>query len=221
MIDGLESALREYAFNDDVRALILAGGRRAFCFGADLAELPQGEARAMALETLLPRFQTLIVRLSHFPAPTIAAISGFATGAGLDLALACDLRFAAQTAKLGVAFPKMGLVPDGGATYRLPRLVGLARAFEMLYSEQAMAAPRAEAIGLINRAVPADELDAAATAQARAIASLPPGAVRAAKKLMLSNLESDLEGALAAEAMEQAKRFRSADFEAALAALVR
>ncbi len=177
--------------------------------------------RTHTLEALLPRFQTLIVRLAHFPAPTIAAIGGFATGAGLDLALACDLRIAASKSKLGVAFPKMGLVPDGGGTWRLPRLVGLSRAFELLYADQALSAERAAELGLVNRVVEAGSLDAEAMATARGIAALPAGALRAAKKLYLENLNRDLEGALAAEAMEQSTRFRSAEFSAALGALER
>ena len=221
LIERLEVALREHAANEEIAALILSGGRRAFCFGADLEKLPKGEERSALLDALLPRFQTLIVRLSHFPAPTIAAISGFATGAGLDLALACDLRIAAEKSRLGVSFLKMGLVPDGGGTYRLPRMVGIARAFEMLYSDQALSAERAEAIGLINRVVPQKELEGAALSLARSIGALPRLAVRAAKRLVLDNLTLDLEGALAAEAMEQSSRFRSEEFQAALAALDR
>src|SRR5262249_26605951 len=134
LIGRLETVLRETASDGDVRVLLLAGSRRAFCFGADLEDLPRDpESRGIALDAVLPRFQTMIVRLAHYPAPTIAAIGGFATGAGLDLALACDMRVAASTAKLSSAFVRMGLVPDGGGTYRLPRIAGLGRAFEILY----------------------------------------------------------------------------------------
>ena len=221
LIDALEATLRQHAADGDVRALILSGGRRAFCFGADLTALPEGKARSLTLDALLPRFQTLIARLSHFPVPTIAAISGFATGAGLDLALACDLRVASDTSKLGVAFLGMGLVPDGGGTWRLPRLIGLARTFEILYADRALPADRAAAIGLVNCVVRAASLEETALEMARAVCALPAGAVRAAKSLVLSNLDRDLEGALAAEAMEQSARFRSAEFERALAALAR
>ena len=221
LIDALEYTLREHAPDEAVRVLVLSGGRRAFCYGAELAGLPRGEERIFALEALLPRFQTLIVRLEHFPAPTIAAIGGFATGAGLDLALACDLRIAASRSKLGVAFPKMGLVPDGGGTWRLPHLIGLSRAFELLYDDQAITAERAEQIGLVNRVVPAAALDEEAVSMARAIATLPTQALRAAKRLMLENLSRDIEGALAAEAMEQSNRFRSAEFALALASVAR
>src|SRR5262245_18989057 len=92
MIRALEASLRAYAADESVRVAILTGDRRSFCFGADLAALPPGAGRTATLQTLLPRFQTMIVRLAHFPVPTIAALGGFATGAGLDLALACDLR---------------------------------------------------------------------------------------------------------------------------------
>jgi 2-(1,2-epoxy-1,2-dihydrophenyl)acetyl-CoA isomerase len=221
LIDALEATLREHAAEDDLRVLVLSGNRRAFCFGADLTALPEGDARPLTLDALLPRFQTLIVRLSRFPVPTIAALSGFATGAGLDLALACDLRIAADAAKLGVAFLGMGLVPDGGGTWRLPRLIGLGRAFELIYGDRAISAERAAAIGLVNEVVPAGALEEAALSRARAIAALPIAAVRAAKSLVLANLDRDLEGALAAEAMEQSQRFRSGEFDQALAALSR
>jgi len=221
LIDALEATLRQHAADDDLRALVLAGGRRAFCFGADLTALPEGESRSLTLDALLPRFQTLIVRLSHFPVPTIAAIAGFATGAGLDLALACDLRIAADTSKLGVAFVGMGLVPDGGGTWKLPRLIGLGRALELIYADRAVTAARAAELGLVNEVVPAAALDEAALARARSIAALPPAAVRAAKRLVLANLDRDLEGALAAEAMEQSTRFRSREFAHALVALAR
>jgi enoyl-CoA hydratase/carnithine racemase len=160
-------------------------------------------------------------RLAHYPAPTIAAIGGFATGAGLDLALACDLRLAASSAKLSSAFVRMGLVPDGGGTYRLPRIVGLGRAFEILYAAKPFTAERAHQMGLVNRVVPAAELEASALELARSIAELPQAAVRAAKALALSNLVEDPEGALAAEAMEQSARFRSDEFTEALARLER
>jgi 2-(1,2-epoxy-1,2-dihydrophenyl)acetyl-CoA isomerase len=222
LIGRLETVLRESAADDGVRVVILSGGRRAFCFGADLKDLPRDpEKRGIALDAILPRFQTMIVRLAHYPAPTIAAIGGFATGAGLDLALACDLRLAASTAKLSSAFVRMGLVPDGGSTYRLPRLVGLGRAFELLYASQPLTAEKAHAMGLVNRVVPAADLQATADELARTIAELPPAAVRAAKSLLLSNLGEDLEGALAGEAIEQSTRFRAREFTEALGRIER
>ena len=183
LIGRLETVLRESASDDDVRVLVLSGGRRAFCFGADLKDLPRDpEARGSALDSILPRFQTMIVRLAHYHAPTIAAIGGFATGAGLDLALACDLRVAASTAKLSSAFVRMGLVPDGGGTYRLPRIVGLGRAFEILYGTQPLPAEKALEMGLVNRVVAAADLESETLALARSIADLPPTAVSAANE---------------------------------------
>ena len=222
LIGRLETVLRESASDDEIRVLVLSGGRRAFSFGADLRDLPQDpEKRGIALDAVLPRFQTMIVRLAHFPAPTIAVIGGFATGAGLDLALACDLRLASSTAKFSSAFVRMGLVPDGGGTYRLPRVLGLGRAFELLYATQPLTAEKAQGIGLVNRVVPAADLEEAALALARSVAELPQTAVRTAKALLLSNLSEDLEGALAAEAIEQSARFRSRELTEALARLER
>lgn len=222
LIGSLETVLRESASDEGVRVALLSGGRRAFCFGADLEDLPRdAEKRGAALDAILPRFQTMIVRLAHYPVPTIAAIGGFATGAGLDLALACDLRIAASTAKIASAFLGMGLVPDGGGTYRLPRIVGLGRAFELLYATKPLKAGQAEAIGLVNRVVPAADLEKEALALARSIAELPSTAVRVAKSLLLVNLDEDLEGALAAEAIAQSARFRSPEFTEALGRLDR
>jgi len=222
LIGSLETVLRESASDEGVRAVVLSGGRRAFSFGADLNELPRdAEQRGMALDAILPRFQTMIVRLAHYPVPTIAAIGGFATGAGLDLALACDLRIASSSAKISSAFVRMGLVPDGGGTYRLPRIVGLGRTFEILFAAQPLTAEKAHGMGLVNRVVPAADLESAALTLARSIAELPQGAVRAAKALVLSNLTEELEGALAAEAMEQSARFRSPEFTEGLGSLER
>ena len=221
MIALLDEALSRFAGDEAVRALVLLGGRRAFCFGADLAGLPGGDALASTLDALLPRFQSVIRRVAEFPVPTIAAISGFATGAGLDLALACDLRIATESSKLGVAFLRMGLVPDGGGTWRLPRLVGLGRAFDLVYGSDAVTAERAEAIGLVNRVVAPDRLEEAALGLARTIGSLPPAAVRAAKRLLLDDLGRDFPSSLLAEAREQTVLFRSPEFAAAVAALRR
>jgi len=222
LIRRLETTLRERSTDESVRVVVVSGGRRAFSIGADLKDLPRdAEERSGALDAVLPRFQTMIVRLAHFPAPTIAAIGGLATGAGLDLALACDLRIASKTARLGSAFVRTGLIPDGGGTFRMPRLVGLGRAFELLLAGAPITAEKAGAMGLVNRVVPAADLEASARALARSIADLPPGAVRAVKRLMLSNLGEDFEGALAAEAIEQSVRFRSDEFEMGLKNLER
>jgi 2-(1,2-epoxy-1,2-dihydrophenyl)acetyl-CoA isomerase len=152
------------------------------------------------------------------PQPTIAALNGFATGLGLDLALACDLRIAAERAKLGEAFVTMGLVPDGGGTFFLPRLVGFAKAAEMIFTGEPLPASEAERIGLINRVVPSQDLEKSAQELAHKLARGPSLAISLAKKALWKNLHGDLDAALQMEAECQKICFGSEDHREAVAA---
>ena len=145
-LEGFESSTDEF--------LILTGVGRAFCFGADFTEFENREE----LPHLLSLFQRLISRLYDCPKITVACLNGFATGAGLDLALACDFRIAAEKIKLGEAYISMGLVPDGGASFFLPRLIGTGRALEMLLTGEAISAEQALQYGLVHRVYPPNEL---------------------------------------------------------------
>ena len=154
------------------------------------------------------------------PKPTIAALNGFATGLGLDLALACDLRIAAERAKLGETFVSMGLVPDGGGTFFLPRLVGLAKAAEMIFTGEPLTSSEAERIGLINRVVPNQELVKYAQALADKLAKGPSLAIGLAKQAIWRNLSENLESALHFEAQSQKTCLESADHREAVKAFL-
>ena len=205
MLDELDFVLDQIAQDDQIRVVILTGARRAFCFGADFDDLAgeTTEATRAKFEDMLPRFQNVIRKLSSLPQPTIASLNAFAAGAGLDLALACDIRIAADKVKLSEAFVKMSLVPDGGGTWALQRLIGYARAAEMIFTGEPIDATEAERIGLINRVVPAAELETAVNALAAQIAAGPANVLRRAKQLLKTNGSARLSDALENEGRAQ------------------
>jgi enoyl-CoA hydratase/carnithine racemase len=201
-IQELHHAIQEFE-NSEEEFLILTGTGRAFCFGADFHEFENREA----LPDLLSRFQELILKIYHCSKITIAALNGFATGAGLDLALACDFRIAAEKVKLGEAYINMGLVPDGGGTFFLPHLIGSTRAFEMLIHGEAIAAEEALQIGLVHRVCPAAELSHIVLQFAQDL-SLKPKKARQLIKALVKNPSSTLEEALQKEREAQLKCFQ-------------
>lgn len=219
MISEILDAVKKAADDEEVRVLILTGGGRAFCFGADISAFQQRETPSAPLAfNLLPKAQEIIRALIYMHKPTIAALNGFATGLGLDLALACDLRIAAERAKLGAAFITMGLVPDGGGTFFLPRLVGLAKAAELIFTGEAISAAEAERIGLINRVVPAPDLEKYVRELALKLANGPWPALSLAKRLLWKNLQANIDEALLAEAESQKICLESRDHREAVQA---
>ncbi len=219
-LDQAIARLEPEARVERVKTLVIAGAGRAFCFGADLGTLDAGDAQSRRLRflTLLPLFQRVIRRLSDFAAPTLAVMNGFATGAGLDLALACDLRVATNRVKIASAFVNMGLVPDGGGTYHLPRLIGTGRALEMILLGEALDAQSAFDAGLLNRVVAPEDLVATARELAGRLAATPRPAARLARHLVRESGFRSLAEALGAEADAQLECATSSAFAAALAA---
>ena len=175
--------------NGEASVLILTGNGRAFCFGADFNEF---ENRAQ-LPALLAEFQAFILRLYECPKITIASLNGFATGAGFDLALACDFRIASDRAKVGEAYVSMGLVPDCGGSFFLPRMIGTSASLRLLINGESLSAADAKAMGLIDYIYPAEELTPRTQSFAEEIAKKPQTAVRLIKKLVHS---ADLKAAL-------------------------
>jgi 2-(1,2-epoxy-1,2-dihydrophenyl)acetyl-CoA isomerase len=222
IIDELLSALKQAGEDPEVKVLILTGAGRAFCFGADVSAFnpnPDDPARQATL-LLLEKAQEIIRLIVGMAKPTLAALNGFATGLGLDLALACDLRIAAERAKLAEAFISMGLVPDGGGTFLLPRLIGLAKAAEMIFTGGALSSNEAERIGLINRVVPAEELAKAAEELADKLVNGPSLALGLAKHVLWKNLQGDLDSAMKLEAQSQKICLASADHREAVQAFL-
>jgi 2-(1,2-epoxy-1,2-dihydrophenyl)acetyl-CoA isomerase len=222
IIDDLFTALKEAAADPEVKVLILTGAGRAFCFGADVSEFSrQFELGNLApVFLLLQKVQEIIRLLIGTPKPIIAALNGFATGLGLDLALACDLRIAAERAKLAEAFISMGLVPDGGGTFFLPRLVGLAKAAEMIFTGEPLSAAEAERIGLLNRVVPTEELPKVIDILADKLIKSPSLALGLAKQALWKNLQGSLASALREEARNQKACLASEDHREAVRAFL-
>ncbi|HEV3504094.1 MAG TPA: enoyl-CoA hydratase-related protein [Actinomycetes bacterium] len=204
--EALVGALREAADDPGVRAVALTGSGRAFCVGQDLRELEDGyrKGRAADFADALERHYVPICRLlAEMPKPTVAVVNGVAAGAGVSLALACDLRLSSSTARWRLAFSGIGLVPDAGSTWHLPRLVGLSRAMEMALLGDWVDADQALAFGLVNRVWPAEDLQREAEAAVAALAAGPTLALGRTKALFRDHLGTDLAGALAGETEAQ------------------
>jgi 2-(1,2-epoxy-1,2-dihydrophenyl)acetyl-CoA isomerase len=204
--EELLGALRDAAEDPGVRAVALTGSGRAFCVGQDLRELEQGyrEGRAADFAAELERHYVPVCRLlAGMPKPTVAVVNGVAAGAGVSLALACDLRLASSAARWRLAFSGIALVPDAGSTWHLPRLVGLSRAMEMALLGDWVDADQALSFGLANRVWPAEEFQREAGAAVAALAAGPTLAFGRTKALLRDHLGTDLDGALAGEAEAQ------------------
>lgn len=220
MGEEIAEALAGLADREDLRVLVLAGAGEAFCAGGDMA-LIEANTRRPVQESrqLMLNFYDRYLSLLRFPLPTIAAVHGYAIGGGLALALACDLRYAAEDAKLGVNFARLGIHPGMASTVTLPRAVGLARALELFYTGQLVTGREAEAMGLVNRAVPRAELMPAVLEVARAIAGNAPLVVRMLKRAVYQGLEGALGTALEYEAFCQAVSYTTADLREGVAAI--
>jgi len=182
----LMQALQRLANDDAIRAIVLTGEGRGFSAGADLSALQEpymrGERPQLSL-FLKEGYNKLIPLLAETPKPVVAAINGVVAGAGVSLALACDFRVASEDASFSMAFVRIGLIPDAGSSYLLPRTVGMARALELALLSEKLDANRALALGLVNRVVPADRLMAEAHELAAKLAELPTAAIGLTKRV--------------------------------------
>ena len=219
MKDELLAALKAAERDAAVRVVILTGAGRAFSAGQDLKERQASDAADLGTEIRL-RFNPIVLAMRRLEKPIIGAINGVAAGAGCSVALACDLRIASENASFIEVFGRVGLVPDTGSTWFLPRLIGYARAAEMIFTADAIDAATAERIGLVNRVVPADQLMPEARALAARLATGAPLALALAKRGLQQALESGLEAQLEYEAQLQAIAGRSADHAEGVAAFV-
>lgn len=213
---GLLAALRAAARDQSVRVVILTGAGRAFCAGQDLHET--GLTGSAIGREVREHYNPLILALARLEKPVVAAINGVAAGAGLSLALACDIRLAADTATFTCAFGRVGLVPDSGLSWFLPRIVGLGRAMELALTSAPVDARVADRISLVDRVVPAEDLAREAAALAARLAAGPPLAMGLTKRALLANASVDLEAALELEAQLQTAAGRSPDHAEGIAA---
>lgn len=217
--DELAAALRAAARERDVRVVIVTGAGRAFSAGQDLKERQTREAPPLDRE-LRERYNPIVVAIRSMEKPVIAAVNGVAAGAGMSLALSCDIRIASEEASFIEVFGRVGLVPDTGSTWFLPRLVGPAKALELMWTTDPIDARTALAIGLVNRVVPAADLAAETRTLATRLASAAPLALALAKRAVNRALEVGLVDALDYEASLQGIAGRSKDYAEGVSAFV-
>lgn len=187
MTAELTDAFKQIERDSDVRCVVLTGAGRAFCSGQDLADLEakyrEGDVPVLG-ERLRKGYNPLIRRMVELEKPVIAAVNGVAAGAGCSLALACDLRIASEKASLIEVFVNVGLVPDSGSSFFLPRLVGFGKAMEMCITGDKVSAAEALSLGLVSKVVPPDQLMPAAVDLARRLAAMPTRAIGLTKRLL-------------------------------------
>jgi 2-(1,2-epoxy-1,2-dihydrophenyl)acetyl-CoA isomerase len=219
---ALRAAVERARDDTAARAVVLTGSGRAFTVGQDLREhaanLDEGRGLAGTLEE---HYEPIVLGLSRMPKPVVAAVNGVAAGAGLSFALACDLRVASDRASFATAFTRIGLAPDSGMSWTLQRLVGRAKALELLLLAEPVRAAEALELGLVTSVVPAEELSTAAFALATRLAAGPTLAYGAVKEAVDHAATTDLAGALAKEAELQEACVGTADHAAATKAFLR
>lgn len=209
---ALREALERAAADDAVRAVVLTGSGRAFCAGQDLREHGDNLAAGRGLDnTVRKHYNPVIHGIATMPKPVVAAVNGVAAGAGASLAFACDLIIASEKASFLMAFTNVGLAPDSGASWTLQRLVGRAKAAELLLLAEPVKAPAALDLGLINRVVPADQLDSSVRSLAGRLAAGPTVAYGAVKSALDHAATHDLASALEREAELQDLCEKTAD----------
>lgn len=216
--EEIRAAATEAAGRPDVAAVIVYGGEKVFAAGADIKEM-----QAMSYTDMVDRsaaLQSSLTAVARIPKPTVAAVTGYALGGGCELALACDFRIAAANAKLGQPEILLGIIPGAGGTQRLSRLVGPARAKEIIFSGRFVAADEALSIGLVDKVVPAEDVYTAAREWMGSYVGGPAYALRAAKEAVDRGLEVDLDSGLEIERMLFAGLFATKDRAAGMTSFV-
>jgi 2-(1,2-epoxy-1,2-dihydrophenyl)acetyl-CoA isomerase len=210
---ALNDALGRIAEDSTVRVVVITGAGRAFCAGGDLAAIGKGRQsrEIQSLEPLLRSGMQAVFRMRTIPQPVIAAVNGAAAGAGMNIALAADIRIAAEEAVFGQNFAKVGLFPDFGGTYFLPQLVGPAKAAELFYTGDMIDAKTALSLGIVNHVVPGMQLESDVKSLAQKIAVGPSLAIQAVKKTLFGAEKNKLSEALEHEVQEQIRCYLSED----------
>lgn len=213
MRDEIAEALEELGRREDVRVVVVTGRGRAFCSGADVGYLADLLERGAYDEAnlLVTAGRRVIRSIVEMPKPVIAALNGPAAGGGANMALACDLRIASDRAAIGETFNRIGLAPDWGGSWLVPRLVGRARAAELFFLADMIDANEAERVGLVNRVVPHDDLEGVVRDLAMRLAAKPALPLALAKEALRTSLSAGLDEMLDFEVRAQDEAFRSAD----------
>lgn len=221
MRERLAEALDRVAADRGARVLAITGAGEGFCAGGDVKHMVELQSRGAGFEELVPLLEAgraVVTRLAALEIPVLAAVNGVAAGAGLNLALACDVRLASSAARFGASFVRIGLHPDWGGTFHLPRRVGLAAALDLCWTGEPIGAEEALRLGLVQRVFPAKEFGRRWRAYAAALAAAPATSVRAIKRSMRASASRTLEQCLAAESAAQAACWASPDAAEGLAA---
>jgi enoyl-CoA hydratase/carnithine racemase len=216
--EGLRAAAQEAGERRDVAAVIVYGGEKVFAAGADIKQM-----QAMSYTEMVDRsaaLQSALTAVAQIPKPTVAAITGYALGAGCELALCCDFRVLGENAKLGQPEILLGLIPGAGGTQRLARLIGPARAKDLIYTGRFVDSAEALAIGLVDEVVPADDVYSAARRRVEGYVGGPAYALRAAKEAVDRGVETDLGTGLEIERMLFAGLFATRDRDIGMASFV-
>jgi 2-(1,2-epoxy-1,2-dihydrophenyl)acetyl-CoA isomerase len=197
--------------DEEAMVVVITGAGRAFCAGVDLAAASEKAQKGAPAVPPQESYLWIPHILRNMKKPVIAAINGVAIGAGFTIALACDIRIASEEAKFSAAFLRVGLVPELGSTYNLPRLIGIAKACELVFTGKTIEAAEAKAIGLLNQVVPAVELEEATLKMARDITQVAPMALQLAKQALYQGLDSELVAQIKLETLAQSFCFKSDD----------
>jgi len=194
MTDAWAKALLECRDRDDVAVVIVTGSGDSFCSGGDIADMKgrTGQLPGQRKEELSRRVQRVPLALEDLDKPVLCALNGVATGAGMDMALMCDIRYAAESARLAETYVRVGLVPGAGGAHFLPRLVGVAKALELFWTGDFVDAREAERLGLVNKVLPDGELMPFVRGVAAKIAKAPPASVRLIKRAVTQGMRNDL-----------------------------
>jgi len=221
MREDLLAALRAASGDPGCRVVVITGAGRAFCAGGDVEYMSglQKDGNVDAFRKLLDAGRDVVTTIVEMAKPVIASVNGIAAGAGCNLALACDYRIASDAAKLGETFVRIGIHPDWGGTWFLPRLVGPSRALELLMTGRMIDAAEALSIGMVDRVVPLSELPLQTTTLARAIAEGPPIAIADIKRALAASRTNALRAQVDLESEHQLRAFRSNDAAEGLSAL--
>jgi 2-(1,2-epoxy-1,2-dihydrophenyl)acetyl-CoA isomerase len=211
LVTGLGQSLQRAAFDTTIRVIVLTGNGGAFCSGVDLNEAAQDIRKSESVAERIDGFHTIVRTIVGAPKPVIAAVNGGAVGFGCDLALACDLRVLAEDAYLQEKFVSVGLMPDGGGTFHLPRLVGMGRALELLMLGERVDAKTAREIGLATRVTPSENVLNEALTLADKLSKGPPLALASIKHAARAALSGDFESALQRERVGQMRLLSSKD----------
>ena len=225
MLEHLSELLLQADQDEDVRAIVLTGTGRFFCAGLDLEDALSGDgigsqASQSRVRPTIDLRNTPPTVLHNIDTPTICALNGGAAGYGFDLAMGCDLRIATEGVKLSAAFTKRGLVPESGGTWLLPRMLGWAKASELIFTGRTLTAEEALEWGLVNRIVPADDLEAATRALAQEIADNAPLAVQASKRMMRTGLSEEFDDHVHHVYLQLLPLFQSEDLQEGMRAFL-